>query len=298
MYANYKSAIMALLQWAPDRLIVHVQYFIRHRRRLRLRKPVLFTEKLQWYKLFYKNPLLVQCTDKVEVRKFVLDMGYGHILNKMYEVFESPDDINLDILPRSFVLKSSNGGGARNVLFVRDKRNINIGEIKRLTATWFRRRKKSAGREWAYYHVAPRALAEPILPGNRDNGLTDYKFYCFDGEPYCILLCSDRFSEKGARKAYFDLDGDFIDIGRPGYFFGEPEGETPAPDWPSNLSEMLTIARDLSYGFPHVRVDLYNFDGKIYFGELTFYDASGYINLGTLDSALGHRFKLPGPAER
>jgi hypothetical protein len=271
-----------------------LQYFLRHRRALQLRNPVLFTEKLQWYKLFYRNPLLVQCTDKIEVRRFVSDRGYQHILNEIYAVYEEPADIDLSELPESFVIKSSNGGGGRNVFFVRSKNDITSDAIRARAEPWFRKRKKSAGREWAYYHIRPRALAEPVLPHSQEHGLTDYKFYCFDGKPYCILLCADRFSKQGTRKGYFDLDGHFIDIGRAGFRFGAPKGKVPKPEWPGNLPEMLSIASDLSSGFPHVRVDLYNFEGRIYFGELTFYDASGYVDLGTLDLVLGREFRLPG----
>ncbi|MEQ6890033.1 ATP-grasp fold amidoligase family protein [Halomonas sp. CS7] len=290
-----KLFILRFLFWVPDSLMVSAQYFVRHHRILRLKNPVLYTEKLQCYKLYYRDPVIKKCTDKYNVREFVESRGYGHLLNEVYAAYEHAEEIDVNKLPNIFVMKSTTGGGGRNIIFVdRIKKKVSSVELRKVVSPLFKINKKSAGREWAYYGLKPKVIAEKLLSPPQGNSLTDYKFFCFDGEPYYVLLCDERFSRDGVKKAFFDLNKKYVDIGIEEYQFGCDGEDVPNPRWPENFEEMVSVARDLSQGFPHVRVDLYNMAGKIYFGELTFYDASGYKKYMKLDSVMGKLFSLPG----
>lgn len=294
---NYKKIIPSLklrmkllkfLDFVPDKQMVKLQYRIATGRKLHLNKPVRFTEKLQWYKLYYRDPLMVKCSDKYEVREYVASKGYSDILVPLYGVYDKAEDINFDELPNKFVLKTTNGSHT-NIL-CEEKSKLNIKETKELLNSWLTDWEGKVGREWAYHHVKPRIICEKYLEKDKNNDLVDYKFFCFNGEPFSLYVIVERFISSGIKLGIFDTDFKKLPYKREDIPWLKTDYKKPG-----NFDEMLKVAKKLSEDFPHVRVDLYNIDGRIYFGELTFYNGSGYKGYDPeeFDFILGENFKLP-----
>ena len=284
-----RKRLLSLLEWIPDRIMVQLQYYIKTGRRLNLRNPKRFTEKLQLYKLFYRNSTMLQCTDKFEVRDFVRKHGYTDILIPMIGVYDSPIEIIYETLPSKFVVKTTDGGGGNRVIVCKDKNNIDKNSFYRTLSEWMSFPKtKSSGREWAYENGYPRRLIVEQLIGNDQKELIDYKFFCFNGKVKMVYGISGRDIGNSAQLGIYSPEFTKLQVNR-----NDERVQTEALDKPQNYEMMIKIAEDLSKEFPHVRVDLYNVDGKIYFGELTFYDGSGYMTFSpdSYDMELGEYFK-------
>ena len=284
--------IMQFLSFVPDELMVKLQYRIKTGRKLNLKNPQRYTEKLQWYKLNYKDPLMAQCADKYEVRKYVEKCGLGHILNELYGVYDSPDEIDFDALPNSFVAKDTLGGGGNSVIIVQDKSAVNIDEIKAQMQEWVDEpiNKKHPGREWVYDGRKHRIIVEKLLTGDKDGDLPDYKFFGFNGVIECLYFMKNYTKHHDEGILGF-LSPDFKLLGAHRKDFAAMNEQ---PEKPQSYEEMLEMAKILSKSFPHVRVDFYNINGEIIFGEMTFFMASGYIQFepDEFDYKLGENFKL------
>lgn len=288
-----RLAILKCLSFIPDKLMLQLQYRIKTGRRLDLNNPRRFTEKLQWYKLYYKNPLMVQCVDKYDVRTYVQEKGLGHILNECYGVYDRVEDIDFDKLPDQFVLKDTLGGGGNSVILVKDKTRENMDMLRAQLQKWVDEdhRAKGGGREWPYYSGKKhRIIVERYIPSDENTGgLIDYKFFCFGGETAFVYGVADRRPGIDAGIGIFDRDFVKISVKR----VGEPllrELKKPV-----NYEIMRGYAELLAKEFPHVRVDFYNQNGCIIFGELTFYNASGYMKYepDEFDFEMGDKFVLP-----
>ena len=288
-----RYALLNLLRFVPDKQMIKLQYRIKTGRTLNLKNPERYSEKLQWYKLYYRNPLMIQCADKYSVRDYVRKKGLGRILNESYGVYDNIDEIVWDNLPSSFVFKDTLGGGGRSMVFVYDKDHIDKEETKNTLQGWLDvpTNQKSLGREWIYENRAHRIIAEKILVGGADGDLPDYKFFCFDGKVYCSYMMQNytMHHEKGVL-GFLDRDFRLLVAHRADF---APMREQP--EMPKNYYEMVDMAETLAEGFPHVRVDFYNLDGKIVFGEMTFFNASGYVKFepDEFDFELGNAFQLP-----
>lgn len=281
--------ILNLLSWVPDRTMLKIQYRIKMGRKLNLKDPKRFTEKLQWYKLNWRKPVMHQCVDKYEVRKYVESRGLSKILNELYGVYSGPDEIDFDKLPDSFVIKTTSGSGGQNVIICKDKKKLDVEGTKEKLRYWLKLNpKKSFGREWAYEGTKNKIIVERFLDGNDDglSGVNDYKFFCYEGKVKYIVLDGDRYVEH--KRNFYDRDWNYIDAGTDCGKLGDKIEK------PKMLGEMIDVAEKLSEGFPYVRVDLYCVDGKIYFGELTFYPWSGYVQFtpDEFDFELGEDFNL------
>ena len=228
-----------------------------------------------------------QCADKYQVRQYVQSKGLGHILNDLYAVFQSPEEICLDTLPEKFVLKLSNGSSTN--LLVADKTKLNIEQVKKFFQDFGAQRASSAGREWVYRDSHSVIVAEALLtdPDRPHGDLCDYKILCFDGKPEYVVYDTDRFAEH--KRNIYDTQWNDLHIASDCPCI---DAQIPKPD---TLEEMLDIAGKLSDGFPAARVDLYSVRGRIYFGEITFFPWSGYVNYDpdSFDFELGSKFKLP-----
>lgn len=278
---NYKSiiknqstrfAILRALSWVPDSIMLSVQYRIKLNRKLNLKHPERWTEKLQLYKMYYRNPILHQCVDKYEVRKYIESKGCADNLVKLYGVWDHASEIDFSKLPSSFVLKTTNGGGGLDVELVKDKESHDLAK----TCSFMEARKimkgGNSGREWAYTGIKkPRIIAEELLVNteNPEAGVEDFKILCFHGEPHYIIVDKDRYIDH--KRNFYTTSWERVSVTT-----DHEQFETPYPK-PKNFKEMMDVARKLSADFPFVRVDLYNIDGKIYFGELTFYPWTGYV---------------------
>lgn len=288
-----RTKILSFLSFIPDKLMLKIQYRMKTGRNLELSDPKRFTEKLQWYKLYYKNPLMIQCIDKFDVREYVKSKGLEDILIPCYGVYES-ECFDWDKLPDKFVIKDTLGGGGNSVILVKDKKKENIERLKEITRKWVscKADKKSGGREWPYYSgKSHRIIIEKLLITDEEDDLPDYKFFCFDGKVFCSYKMENYalHHDKG-RLGFFDRDFNLLSAKRLDFPSIEEQ-----PQKPENYEKMIEYAEILSKDFPHVRVDFYNINGKIFFGELTFFTASGYISFepDEFDFELGERFKLP-----
>ncbi len=288
--------ILHLLDWVPDGLMLRVQYWLKTGRKLRLNRPQRYTEKLQWYKLYYKDPLMKQCVDKYEVRRYVEKCGFSNLLNECYGVFDRAEEVDFDKLPNQFVLKDTLGGGGNDVIVVKDKTKLDIPAVHKRMQAWVSApsRWKHPGREWVYEGKKHRIVAEKYLSDSaRGIGLTDYKFFCFNGKPlYCQVITERSIGEK---IDFFDMCGTwqpFNGINPVGKPFPHSDRALGVPD---TFSRMQQYARVLAQPFPFVRVDFYEADQRVVFGELTFYPASGYGDFtpDEFDFTLGKAFPLP-----
>ncbi len=282
-----RAAVLNLLRFIPDKLMIKLQYRIKHNRKLNLKNPQRFSEKLQWYKLYHRNPVMQQCADKYDVREYIKAKGLEDILVKFYKKYDSPDEIDLSELPEKFVIKTTNGGGGRDVVLCHDKSKFDLKEYKKQLA-FGDVKSRTGGREWAYYGLRAKLVVEELLinPENEAAGVSDYKFFCYGGKPRFIQLNMDRFI--GHKIAYYDTNWNRLNMIAT---YDNMEGDVPPPE---NLAEMMEVASQLSEDFPHVRVDLYSVSGKIYFGELTFYHGSGYeiFYPDEMDFEFGKYFEL------
>lgn len=231
---------------------------------LNLENPITFNEKLNWLKLNYKNKVATKCADKYEVRQYIEDKGYGYILNELIGVYESVDDIDINKIPNKCVLKATHGSGWN--LIVKDKNNLNWTAWKLVMKSWLNQNFYYYGREWVYKDMKPRIICEKYLEDSNQE-LLDYKLYCFNGIPKFIQIDVDRFTNHTAN--YYDTEWNEMP------FQYDDENSGRVIEKPKNLDKMLDIAKVLSKEFEHVRVDFYEVDGRLYFGELTFFTASG-----------------------
>ena len=285
--AKVRYQILSLLRFVPDKMMLKLQYRVKFGRKLNLKTPTRFTEKIQWYKLYYKDARMPQCSDKYLVREYVKSKGLEHILNELYCVFEKPEDIDLDRLPDKFVLKLSNGSGTN--LMCTDKSQFDRNEVVQNFKDFTFKVKANLGREWPYMKVKPVIIAEQLLEDEAhvNNAINDYKIFCYDGKPEYVICISDRYSDQ-CNHLVHDTQWNKIRVASEGARIDE---DVPRPE---NLREMLDIAAKLSEDFSFARIDLYSLNGKTYFGEITFYPWSGYMEFEPeeFDFVLGEKFVL------
>ncbi len=231
-----------------------------------LENPQTFSEKQQWYKLNDRNPLMEKCADKYDVREYIKECGYENLLNDIYGVYNSPEDLPINDLPEKFVIKGAHGSGFN--LIVRDKNTIKWSVWKKIMKSWLKQDIYWSGREWVYKNLKRRLVVEKYLEDD-SGGLLDYKFFCFNGEPRFMQLEVGRYTKNNTRN-FYDMGWNLLP-------FGKELEHNPniQVEKPNGFEEMKEIARKLSKPFTFVRVDLYQVGGKIYFGELTFFPAGG-----------------------
>lgn len=286
---DLRFKILNSLSWVPDSIMLRVQYRIKMGFWPNFKNPQRYTEKIQLYKMKYRNPVMGQCVDKYDVRVFVEEKGLGRILNQCYGVYDDANDIDVSKLSNSFVAKTTDGGGGQNVILVRDKDKLDVAKFKKDLNHWkgniF---KMDPGREWAYTQMkSSRIIVEELLEDDTtgDGSIDDYKLMCFNGKFRCLWVDKGRYSDH--HRGFWDENLEFLkDV-----YSDHDTFDTP-PALPENMKEMVSIAEKLSEDFPYARVDLYNIKGKIYFGEITFYPWSGYVKFtpDEFDYRLGSYF--------
>lgn len=241
--------------------------------------PTNLIEKIYWLQLNTDTSLWTLCADKYRVREFVKERGCEETLNKLYGVWENADEINFDSLPNSFVLKTNNSCG--QIILVKDKKELNIAEAKKKLKSWMKTKYGYNGAQLHYTRIKPCIIAEELLvnDNNENSSLVDYKIWCFNGKAEFILVVSDRgWNEHGCSHyslSTYDLNWNNTstktlktdDLHYSGY-------DIPKPHC---LKEMIEYAQKLSAGFPEVRVDFYEINKKVIFGELTFTTGYGYF---------------------
>lgn len=251
----------------PDRLFIKWMYKIETDKQLNLDHPVTMNEKLQWLKLYNRNPEYTTIVDKITVKDYIANRIGAEYVVPTLAVWNSTKEINIENLPGQFVLKTNHSGGNKGVIICKEKDKLNLEDaIDKLNISIHTDLYRNYG-EWPYKNVQKRIFAEKYL----GDDLTDYKFYCYNGNVDAVLLCIDR--QIGSPKFYFfDREWNLKRYNQRGK---EAPQDFTLPK-PANIDKMFALASELSKGIPFVRVDFYNVDGKIYFGEMTFFPASGF----------------------
>ena len=279
--------------WMSDIWYLNLKFKQYNNYPLNLSDPKTFNEKLQWLKLYDRNPMYTVLVDKYKVRQYIIDAIGEEYLIPLIGVWDDPGEIDFSSLPNKFVLKCNHNSGL-GMCICKDKSTLDVENVKNNLKLGLKQNYYLTGREWPYKNVPRKIIAEKYMSENeedsyRNDELKDYKFYCFDGVMKFVMINSDRNSDKPTKADYFDRNYNWLN-----FTWGYHHADV-LPDKPNNFEKMISIAEELSKGFPHVRVDLYDCDGKIYFGELTFFDGSGFDKIEPIewDYKIGDMLNLP-----
>ena len=285
-YGILSLSLRGYLRWLPDKTYLKWNYWANIKKRLNLKNPKTFNEKLQWLKLYDRKLIYTTMVDKYAVKKYVADRIGAEYVIPTLGVWDSPEEIDFDSLPNQFVLKVTHDSGG--LVICKDKSKLDIEAAKAKLARSLKRDYYLQSREWPYKNVKRRILAEKFMVDASDK-LDDYKLLCFGGQVKCSFVCSDRFSGKGLHITFFDRDWQVMPFER-----SYPSVKEGVPK-PVQYEKMVELAEILSMDIPFVRVDFYEVDGKIYFGELTFYPGSGFeaFQPESWDETLGQWIQLP-----
>lgn len=276
-------------QWDDERYL-RLMYFMRFGKRLNLDNPRTFNEKLQWLKLHYDNPETARLVDKNAVKQWVMErIGPEHVIPTI-GVYSKFDEIDLNKLPDTFVLKTTHDSGG--VVLVRNKATMDQASARQKLERSLDRNYYYWAREPQYKRITPQIIAEPFMEDSATGQLKDYKFFCFNGEVKALFVASDR-SSGHVKFDYFDHEYNWLNL-RQAY-----PNSPSMPLKPLMLNQMRDIASALSAGLPHVRVDLYEVNGHIYFGEMTFFHFGGLqpFRPGKWDRIWGDWLTLPQPIQ-
>ena len=251
----------------PDTIYLKCAYYDKFGKKLNLRKPVSFNEKLQWLKLYDRKLIYTTLVDKFAVKKYVADIIGEEYIIPTLGVWDQFDDIDFSCLPDKFVLKCTHDSGG--LVICTDKRQLNMEEAKNKINASLKRDYYLNGREWPYKNVPRRIIAEKYMADN----MSDYKLFCFHGIPRITLVCSDRFTEDGLglREDFFNENWEHLNLRRPTH--GNADFPIPCP---KSYGLMKELAIKLSEEIPFARVDFYEVNGRAYFGEITLFPASGF----------------------
>lgn len=264
------SIISNFFRWLPDATYLKLLYRFKMGKPLNLKTPKTFNEKLQWLKLYNRKPEYTKMVDKYAVKQYVANIIGEEYIIPTLGVWDKFDDIDFSSLPDQFVLKTTHGGGGGGVVICRDKQSFDKATAKRKLESSMKSDIYKSLREWPYKNVKKRIIAEKFMTDSKGE-LNDYKFTCTNGIVHNVMICCDRgFGE--TKFYFFDNKWNLLRLNKRGK---EAPDNFSLPK-PKNLENMFNIAQKLSMNLPYSRIDLYNIDGEIYFGEITFYPASGF----------------------
>lgn len=281
---NYRK----MLNWLPDKVFLEAAFRARFGRKLNLNNPETFNEKLQWLKLYNRKPEYTKMVDKYLVRDYVKEKIGEEYLIPLLGVWDDPEKIDFDELPTQFVLKCNHNSGL-GMCICKDKNSLDINKVKEELKKGINQNYYLTSREWPYKDVPRRIIAEKYMVDESGYELKDYKFYCFDGKVKLVMINSDRMSSEKTKANYFDENYQPLD-----FVWGYENAEIP-PQKPEKFEEMKYLAEKLSEGISHVRIDFYQTPSGIYFGEITFFDGSGFDAIEPIewDYKIGSWIKLP-----
>lgn len=284
----YEIRYRGYLNFISDEKMLKILFRYNLKKSLNLENPQTYNEKLQWLKLYNRNLNYTNLVDKVEVKKYVSDIIGDNYVIPTLGVWNSFDDIEFEKLPNEFVLKCTHDSGG--IVICKDKKKFNKEKARKklnksLNSSFF-----WLSREWPYKNIKPRIIAEKFISSKVDEDLKDYKFFCFSGKVKALYVASDRGNIKEETKFDF-FDENF---NRLPFTNGYPNSLIDI-EKPSRFELMKSLAEKLGVGFPHVRIDFYEVDGQILFGEMTFYHMSGLapFNPEEWDQKFGAWLELP-----
>lgn len=284
----YLAAARGLFTRMPDDQYLKCMFRARMGRKLDLDNPQTFNEKLQWLKLYNRRPEYTMMVDKYLVRDYITKTIGEEYLIPLLGVWDDPDEIDFDALPNQFVLKCNHNSGL-GMCICKDKSKLDVQKVKEELRKGLKQDYCLTGREWPYKNVKPCIICEQYMQD--DSGkeeLSDYKVLCFNGEPKLVEVHRGRFGG-GHTQDFYDTDWNKTVFNQP-----DVPMSNEVMDKPVFADEMLELSRRLSAGIPHVRVDWYYTNGHLYFGELTFYDGSGFDPFAdNQDAEIGSWLVLP-----
>ena len=276
-----------LLNWMSDKTFLKMSYRINMGKKLDLENPKTFNEKLQWLKLYDRKPIYTTMVDKYEVKKYVANLIGEEYIIPTLGVWDRFEDIDFDALPNQFVLKCTHDSGG--LVICKDKSQLDIKYAKSKINKCLKRNFYWLGREWPYKNVKPRIIAEKLIQDStcETMELTDYKFYCFNGEPKFMYISKDV--AKDPKTDFFDMEYNRLDMR-----MRDPNSDVP-PSKPICFEKMIEISKILSKNIPHLRVDFYFSNKNIYVGELTFFHCGGFVSIkpDSWNKIIGGWLKLP-----
>ena len=256
-------------KYMSDELFLRCRFRIVMGKKLDLKNPTTYNEKLQWLKLYDRNPEYTRLVDKIAVKGFVEEtIGPEYVIPTL-KVYTAPEDVNINDLPKQFVIKTNHDGDSLGVFVCKDKNTFDFKKALSSLSKNLKRNYYYTGREWPYKNVKPYIFVEEYKE-DESGELRDYKFFCFNGIVKALFVATER-SKGQVKFDYFDRDFNHLNLRQ-----SHPTSDKPIPK-PQNFELMIQLAEKLSKGIPHVRVDLYNCNGHIYFGEMTFYHYGGMI---------------------
>lgn len=275
-----------------DRDLITNRYKVIFGKEPDLENPKTYYEKLNWLKLHYRDDLMPIVADKFTVRKYLTDLGYSELLNDIYGCWDNVNDVDIPSLPDKFVLKATHASGTGWSKIVLDKHQINWFAYKKIMNQWLTQGIEWLGREWHYGKMKPRIICEKFLK-DESGELRDYKFHCFNGVPKFVSIFTGRFT-KNKMELVHNFDGKLLPYTPEAIKLLKENPDFKIP-FPENFEEMRKTAEELCKPFPMVRVDFYSANGKIYFGEFTFFDGSGLTPGYTEEAQLeiGEMLTLP-----
>lgn len=288
---KFRSALRRIVRFLspvlPDALYLRLMFYAKMGKRLNLRNPRTFSEKMQWMKLNLRDPRMTEMVDKAAAKDFIAGKIGAEYVNPTLAVWDRAEDIELNLLPESFVLKTTHDCGG--IVVCRDKVAFDLEAAKKTLSEALSRRFYNENREWPYKGVNPRIIAEPYLEDEYGE-LRDYKFFCFGGKPEVMFVASDRSKKDEETKFdFFDMDGRHLELTN-----GHPSAAV-RPELPAGFAKMKELAAALSGDWPFLRVDFYEAGGRVFVGELTFFHWSGWVPYEPeyWDGRLGGMLKLP-----
>lgn len=264
---NYNHFALSLLRLIPDELYLRILYRALTGKRLHLKNPHTFNEKLQWLKIHDRKPVYTQMVDKVGVRDIIAEKVGADYLVPILGVWDSVDQIDFDALPSQFVMKCTHDSG--DLVICKDKQSLDVDAVKAKMKRGLSTDLFVKAREWPYKDVRPRVYSEVYLADENEDQLTDYKVFCFDAVPRLIQVDYDRFTDH--KRQFYTPEWELTDIS-----FHFPSDTSKQLEKPAVLREMLDIAACLSKDIPFLRVDFYIVAGKLYVGENTFFPGAGF----------------------
>lgn len=274
-----------LLKLIPDKTYIKIKYYIVFHKKIDLKNPKTFNEKINWLKLFDRKKEYIKMVDKYEVKNYVSKViGEEHIIPTI-GVYDRFEEINFEKLPNKFVIKCTHDSGG--AILCKNKKFFDANEAKKKINFNLKNDYYYHAREWPYKYVKPRIIIEEYMEDKKNKKIVDYKFFCFNGKANYCLVCSDR--EENLKETFFDFKWNLAPFKRKNH---DIDNTLKKPD---NLDLMINLAQKLSKKVPFIRVDFYEVNGNVYFGELTFYPASGLSKFEPeeWDLNLGNMIELP-----
>lgn len=281
--AQFVKAISPLIK--DDEMYLRIVYYLETKKKLNLTPPVSFNEKMQWLKLHCKNETYTNLVDKATVKEYISQCIGDKYLIPTLGVYDTVEDIDFELLPNQFVLKCTHDSGG--LVICKDKRDLNIAAVKKKMKKSLRTNFYMRGREYPYKNVRPRIIAEKYMDDNTETGLIDYKIYCFRGIPQFLLVVSNR--TVCAYFDYYDLDFNHLP-----FMWGGANSPYKIRR-PKKLDEMIFLAKKIAKDSIQMRVDFYEVQGNVYFGEITFFDGAGFTPFEPMewDEKIGKLLNLP-----